>query len=115
MAKWGKFHEFNHRTRLLRRADVWRDDPYGAAIQHAADLLRGSGRQPNERRDSNLLGGNTNLAARVDGLRIVLQIDVECVETGGLRDLRALDGPGEAYGHGRHDFVSRQLFLHVVS
>src|ERR1700733_8743697 len=57
----------------------------------------------------------TRASAGIDRQRVVLEIDVKCVETSGLGDLGNLDRPGEAYCHRRHELPPAKLFLVVVA
>src|SRR5262249_60762368 len=114
LAEWSKFGCRHHRLGLVRRADMRRDHPERAAVEHAGDIVGRVGGNAHERRDPGFERGHADLAAGVEREARMLDIDIERIEAGGAGDAGDLDRAHEPHRHRRHHLVPLELLLAIV-
>jgi len=113
--KGGIFRRGDDFARLLRRADVRRDHAERAAVERPRDVLGPGARHPHEGGDADLERRDADLARRFQRQARMLDVHVDRIEAGGLRDSRDLDRAHQTHGHRRDDLAARELLFHVVA
>src|SRR5499427_5216300 len=115
LAERRKFGRRHDRLGVVRRADVRRDHPERAAVEHAGDIVRRVGGNAHERRDPDFERGHADLAAGVEREARMLDVDIERIEASGTGDAGDLHGAHEPHRHRRHHFVALELLLDIVA
>src|SRR5262249_43575377 len=85
------------------------------AIEHARDVFRRVGGNSHERGDPDVECGHADLTAGLEREARMLEVDIERVEAGGMRNSRDLHGPHQPHRHGGNDLVARKLLLDAVA
>ena len=84
MAEWRVLEPGDGFARLLGRVDMGHHDAPGSAIQRTRRHIVTAGRDAQERRNTDGVGGHRDLHRRVERHRIVLEIEEQPVEAAGL-------------------------------